>query len=85
MNKAKIVKQMEFCRMLSDNLAEAVFLHEHCRCIKGTTHHSNLHEYREGIKEAGATKTQIQASIVQLRRELNALSRMLECTESSRV
>lgn len=72
-----IIEQMKFCNELSRKLTEAVTLHENVRCIKNRPYHGDLHEYNSGIKEAGATKTQIQAGIVQLRRELNMLSRML--------
>lgn len=71
-----IIEQMKFCNELSRKLTEAVVLHENRRCTKDRAGHGDLHEYGNGVKEAGATKTQIQAGIVQLRRELNTLSRM---------
>jgi hypothetical protein len=72
-----IIEQMKFCNELSRKLTEAVVLHENRRCTKDRARHTDLHDYGNGIKEAGATKTQIQAGVVQLRRELNMLSRML--------
>ena len=72
-----IIEQMKFCNELSRKLTEAVVLHENRRCTKDRARHADLHDYGNGIKEAGAAKTQIQAGIVQLRRELNILSRML--------
>lgn len=71
-----IIEQMKFCNELSRRLTDAVVLHENRRCTKDRARHAELHDYGNGIKEAGATKTQIQAGIVQLRRELNTLSRM---------
>lgn len=72
-----IIEQMKFCNELSRKLTEAVVLHENRRCTKDRTRHAELSEWDSGIKEAGATKTQIQAGVVQLRRELNILNRML--------
>ena len=72
-----IIEQMKFCNELSRKLTEAVVLHENRRGTKDRARHADLHDYGNGIKEAGAAKTQIQAGIVQLRRELNILSRML--------
>ena len=71
-----IIEQMKFCNELSRRLTDAVVLHENRRCTKDRARHAELHDYGNGIKEAGATKTQIQAGIVQLRHELNTLSRM---------
>jgi hypothetical protein len=70
--------QMRFCFDLTHKLKEAVTLHEMCRRADDRAAHADLSYYQSGIKEAGASKTQIQASIVQLRRELNILSRMFE-------
>ena len=72
-----IIEQMKFCNELSRKLTEAVVLHENRRCSMDKGCHSWLGSYN-GIKENGASKCQIQAGIVQLRRELNILSRMME-------
>ena len=70
-----ITDQAKFCRELMTRLKLAVDRHE---SVRGTQIHGWLHDYGNRIKEDGATKTQIQASIVQLRRELNILSKMME-------
>ncbi|MBR7179442.1 MAG: hypothetical protein IKD27_08010 [Oscillospiraceae bacterium] len=74
----EIIEQMKFCNQLEKKLTEAVVLHENRRCTLDTPHHCNVAEYGTGIVERGASKTQIMASIVQLRRELNVLSKMFD-------
>ena len=74
----KIIEQIKFCNELEKRLTEAVVLHENRRNTLNTPHHCNVAEYGTGIVERGASKTQIMASIVQLRRELNILSRMFD-------
>lgn len=74
----EIIEQMKFCNALEKKLTEAVILHENRRNTLDIVHHSNVAEYGTGIVESGASKTQIMASIVQLRRELNVLSRMFD-------
>lgn len=74
----KIVEQMKFCNQLEKKLTEAVVLHENRRNTIDTPYHCRVTEYGSGIVEHGASKTQIMASIVQLRRELNVLSRMFD-------
>lgn len=74
----KIIEQMNFCSTLTSHLSRSVNHHEEYRKKRGAVGHSWLGEYGSGIAENGASKTQIQASIVQLRRELNILSKMLE-------
>ena len=74
----EIIEQMKFCNALERKLTEAVILHENRRITLNTEHHCHVAEYGTGIVESGASKTQIMASIVQLRRELNVLSRMFD-------
>ena len=62
--KNEIIEQVEVCVNLTNRLKEAVVVDDA--------------EWGSGIVEKGASKTQIMASIVQLRRELNTLSRMFE-------
>ena len=79
MKKNKIIEQVEFCVNLTNRLREAVVAHEDRRASKKNDDcHAWLGEWGSGIVEKGASKTQIRASIVQLRRELNTLSRMFE-------
>ena len=78
MKKNEIIEQVEFCVNLTNRLKEAV-VHEDRRASKKNDDcHAWLAEWGSGIVEKGASKTQIMASIVQLRRELNTLSRMFE-------
>ena len=74
----EIIEQMKFCNQLEKKLTEAVILHENRRNTLNKAHHCDVAQYRTGIVECGASKTQIMASIVQLRRELNVLSRMFD-------
>ena len=79
LKKNEIIEQVEFCVNLTNRLKEAVVVHEDRRASnKGWNSHSYLADWGSGIVEKGASKTQIMASIVQLRRELNTLSRMFE-------
>lgn len=78
MTKTEIVKQIEFINALTEKLTEAVILHEKRRMEKEQKHHCSVSEWGSGIVERGASKVQIMASIVQLRRELNILSRMFD-------
>ena len=79
MKKNEIIEQVEFCVNLTNRLKEAVVVHEEHRASKKEwNHHSFISEYGSGIMEKGASKTQIMASIIRLRRELNTLSRMFE-------
>ena len=78
MSKTEIVKQIEFVNALTEKLTEAVMLHEKRRTEKEQKHHCSVAEWGSGIVERGASKVQIMASIVQLRRELNVLSRMFD-------
>ena len=79
MKKNEIIEQVDFCVNLTYRLKEAVVVHEDRRASKKEwDRHSYLAERGSGIAEKGASKTQIMASIVRLRRELNTLSRMFE-------
>ena len=78
MMKTKVIEQMEFVNTLTKRLSEAVTLHEKRRTEKSIKHHGSVAEWGSGIVERGASKVQIMASIVQLRRELNVLSRMFD-------
>ena len=79
LKKNEIIEQVDFCVNLTNRLKEAVVVHEDRRASKnGCNSHSYLADWGSGIVEKGASKTQIMASIVQLRRELNTLSRMFE-------
>lgn len=78
MTKTEIIKQIEFINALTEKLTEAVMLHEKRRTEKEQKHHCSVAEWGSGIVERGASKVQIMASIVQLRRELNILSRMFD-------
>ena len=78
MKKTEIVKQIDFINALTEKLTEAVMLHEKRRTEKEQKHHYSVAEWGSGIVERGASKFQIMASIVQLRRELNILSRMFD-------
>lgn len=79
MKKNEIIEQVEFCVNLTNRLKKAVVVHEDRRAsMKEWNSHSNVAGWSSGIVEKGASKTQIMASIVQLRRELNTLSRMFE-------
>ena len=79
MKKNEIIEQVEFCVNLTNRLKEAVVVHEDRRASnKNDDCHAWLAEWGSGIAEKGASKTQIMASIVRLRRELNTLSRMFE-------
>lgn len=73
----EIIEQMKFCNELQKRLSEAVIFHENRRNTINSAYHSSVSGSR-GIVESGASKTQIMASIVQLRRELNTLSRMFD-------
>lgn len=73
----EIIEQMKFCDQLEMRLSNAVILHENCRNTLNKSDHRYLASYN-GIAERGATKTQIMADIVRLRRELNVLSRMFD-------
>ena len=73
----KIIEQMKFCNQLEEKLTKAVLLHENRRNTLNKANHT-FDLYGSGLKEAGASKTQIMASIVQLRRELNIISRMFD-------
>ena len=74
----EIIEQMKFCNALERKLTEAVILHENRRNTLDIPYHCHVAELGTGIVESGASKTQIMASIVQLRRELNVLSRMFD-------
>ena len=74
----EIIEQMKFCNQLEKKLTEAVVLHENRRNTLNAKYHGYVSVYGSGIVEQGASKTQIMASIVQLRRELNVLSRMFD-------
>lgn len=81
--KNNILEQMVFCLDLAERVGKAVKAHEEYREAHRTKEgtklpHSWCALYGSGITEKGASKIQIQASIVQLRRELMALSRMFE-------
>ena len=79
LKKNEIIEQVEFCVNLTNRLKEAVVVHEDRRDSKKEWYsHSRVAEWGSGIVEKGASKTQIMARIVQLRRELNTLSRMFE-------
>ena len=79
LKKNEIIEQVEFCVNLTNRLKDAVVVHEDRRSsMKEWNSHSNVAGWSSGIVEKGASKTQIMASIVQLRRELNTLSRMFE-------
>lgn len=79
LKKNEIIEQVEFCVNLTNRLKEAVVVHEDRRASKKNgDYHAWLAEWGSGIVEKGASKTQIMASIVRLRRELNTLSRMFE-------
>lgn len=79
LKKNEIVEQVEFCVNLTNRLKEAVIVLEDRRAAKKKWNgHSQIAEYGSGIVEKGASKTQVMASIVRLRRELNTLSRMFE-------
>ena len=79
MKKNEIIEQVEFCVNLTNRLKDAVVVHEDRRAsMKEWNSHSNVAGWGSGIVEKGASKTQIMASIVRLRRELNTLSRMFE-------
>lgn len=79
MKKNEIIEQVEFCVNLTNRLKEDVVVHEDRRAsMKEWNSHSDVARWSSGIVEKGASKTQIMASIVQLRRELNTLSRMFE-------
>ena len=78
-----IIEQMKFCEKLTSKLTEAVVLHENRRNTLNKKSH-NLYcwedwdNYDPNFLRNGAAKTQIQSSIVQLRRELSVLSKMFE-------
>ena len=74
----EIIEQMKICNQLEKKLTEAVVLHENRRNTANVKYHSYVAEYGSGIVERGASKMQIMASIVQLRRELNVLSKMFD-------
>ncbi|MGM9667236.1 MAG: hypothetical protein ACI3XN_04195 [Eubacteriales bacterium] len=77
LKKNEIIEQVDFCVNLTNRLKEAVVVHEdHRASKKDCDYHAWVAEWGSGIVEKGASKTQIMASIVQLRRELNTLSRM---------
>lgn len=78
MKKNEIIEQVEFCVNLTNRLKEAVVVEDRRASKKNDDCHAWLAEWGSGIVEKGASKTQIMASIVQLRRELNTLSRMFE-------
>lgn len=78
MTKTKIIEQMEFVNALTNKLGEAVILHEKRRTEKEHKNHCSVAELGSGIVERGASKVQIMASIVRLRRELNILSHMFD-------
>lgn len=73
----KISEQAEFCLALMKRLETAVEMHEKVRKDNQLKCHSGLAGYYLA-NDSGASKTQIQTSIVQLRRELNLLSKMFE-------
>lgn len=72
-----ITDQARFCNELMLRIKQAVNQHEKVRYESEYSSHAYLASYN-GVAEAGATKTQIQADIIRLRRELSALSKMLE-------
>ena len=79
LKKNEIIEQVEFCVNLTNRLKEAVVVHEeHRASTKEWNSHSYVAKWGSGIVEKGASKTQIMASIVRLRRELNTLSRMFD-------
>ena len=78
MNKTEVIEQMEFVNALTKKLSKAVTLHEKRRTEKDYKHHCFVAVCGSGIVERGASKVQIMTSIVQLRRELNILSRMFD-------
>ena len=74
-----ILEQMIFCLDLADRLGNAVKAHEDYRASFRTSFgKDNSHGLCYDLKNEGASKSQIKASIVQLRRELMTLSRMFE-------
>ena len=79
MKKNEIVEQINFCSALTEKLKSNILAHEEHRLAgEKPCYHCDTAHYGNGLKERGASKTQIQGSIVQLRRELNTLSRMFE-------
>ena len=72
-----ITDQARFCNELMLRIKQAVDQHEVVRFMSEYQSHAYLASYN-GVAEAGAAKTQIQTDIVRLRRELSALSKMLE-------
>lgn len=74
---SRVGKQSDFCAVLSDRLNRAIIQHEAARIIRKERSHVFDMGYT-GLTEKGAAKSQIQAAIVQLRRELNILSKMFE-------
>lgn len=76
--QTKTIEQMTFCRALSDRLYRNIKRYEKERVENG----SAVCGYN-GLAEAGASRTQIRAAIVQLRRELSTLSRMLDEREEN--
>lgn len=78
-----IIEQMKFCEKLTGKLTEAVVLHENRRNTLNEKSHNQYcwggwDNYDPNFLRNGAAKTQIQSSIVQLRRELSVLSKMFE-------
>ena len=68
--KAVFIDQTRFCACLMDRLHESTREWVEADCPDWAI-------YGSGLKEDGATKTQIRQDIVRLRRELNKLSRMV--------
>lgn len=73
MNTNLLIEQMKFCKALSDRVFRNVNIY-----VKELNKNGAAVCGWNGMAEAGAGKTQIRAAIVQLRRELNTLSRMLD-------
>lgn len=74
---SRVGKQSDFCAVLLDRLNRAIIKHEVARIRCKEKAHVFDTGYT-GLAQSGATKSQIQAAIVQLRRELNILSEMFE-------
>lgn len=78
---SKVANQTKFCYDLMDRLHESVFRHEAVRLLRKEPTHK-FSSGSSGLAEAGGTKTQIQADIMRLRRELSNLYRLFEEKET---
>lgn len=69
--KVLVINQAKFCGTLMDRLHDSVCMWADADCPVWVG-------YGAGLKEEGATKTQIMQDVMRIRRELNKLAKLVD-------